>query len=87
MEKGFRQGDPLSPFLFVIAADALSIIMKEASEKGIFRGLKIGRDEVEVTHLQFTDDVLFLREWFAGNTINFLKCLKWFEAAPVSRLI
>lgn len=57
MEKGLRQGDPLSPFLFIIAAEALSIMMREATAKGVFKGAKVGNDLVEVTHLQFADDV------------------------------
>lgn len=81
MEKGLRQGDPLSAFLFILVAHALSVMMREAVEKGMFKGEKIGRNAVEVTHLQFADDVLFMGEWFAGNAMNLLKCVKWFEAA------
>lgn len=34
--KGVRQGDPLSPFLFIIAMEGLNVVMKTAREKGIF---------------------------------------------------
>lgn len=41
LEKGVRQGDPLAPFLFIIAAEALNIAMKEAAGKGVFSGSQL----------------------------------------------
>lgn len=63
MERGFRQGDPLSPFLFLIAAEAMSVMMQEASKKGLFKGCRIADTQVEVSHLQFADDSLFIGDW------------------------
>lgn len=59
MERGLRQGDPLSPFLFTIIGEALAIMMKEATLKGIFKPCKVRSYMVEDTRLQFADDVLF----------------------------
>lgn len=41
----------------------------------------MGDDAVEITHLQFADDVLFLGEWSVRNALNLLKALKWYEDA------
>lgn len=76
MVRGLRQGDPLSPFLFIIAAEALHVMMLEAVEKRLYTGAHIGDDLVELSHLQFADDVLFLSEWSVTNAMNLLKCLK-----------
>ena len=43
LSKGLGQGDPLSPFLFIIAIEALHIAMLEAREKQIFQGIKLGK--------------------------------------------
>ncbi|GJT46173.1 RNA-directed DNA polymerase, eukaryota, reverse transcriptase zinc-binding domain protein [Tanacetum coccineum] len=38
--QGVRQCDPLSPFLFILAAEGLNVMVKEAVEKGIFNGFE-----------------------------------------------
>ncbi|GJW26436.1 zinc finger, CCHC-type containing protein [Tanacetum coccineum] len=57
--KGLRQGNPLSPFLFIIAAEALHVTIEEAKAKRLFEGVKVGDNRVYLSHLQFADDALF----------------------------
>lgn len=42
MEKGFRQGDPLAPFLFLIVAEGLSDLFHQVVVKGRFTGFSFG---------------------------------------------
>ena len=57
---GLRQGDPLSPFLFLFVADGLSALLENGDEKGDYSPLKICRRAPGVSHLLFTDDTMLL---------------------------
>ena len=60
MSKGVRQGDPLSPFLFIIAMEGLSVAMKIAMDKGIYEGIKFSQSNICLSHLFYADDALFI---------------------------
>jgi len=60
-KRGLRQGDPLSPFLFLLAAEGLNVMMKSMVENNFFTGYGVGQaNDIVVSHLQFVDDTLLL---------------------------
>lgn len=66
--KDIRQGDPLSPYLFILCAEGLSTLLNKAEQKGRIIGLSIARGVSKVYHIFFADDsLLFCRvsisEW------------------------
>ncbi|PKI47068.1 hypothetical protein CRG98_032544 [Punica granatum] len=59
-KRGLRQGDPISPYLFVISMEILSRLMYRAEEQGAIRGIQICRGAPKISHLMFADDLLIL---------------------------
>ena len=60
--RGLRQGDPLSPFLFLICAEGLSSLIRKAERDHLLRGVAICRGGPRISHLFFADDsVIFCR--------------------------
>ncbi|CAL1389097.1 unnamed protein product [Linum trigynum] len=57
--RGIRQGDPLSPYLFLICAEGLSAATKNAGRERRLRGIEPARGAPAVTHLFFADDSVF----------------------------
>uniref|UniRef100_A0A8I7BB66 Reverse transcriptase domain-containing protein n=1 Tax=Hordeum vulgare subsp. vulgare TaxID=112509 RepID=A0A8I7BB66_HORVV len=58
--RGLRQGDPISPYLFVICAEGLSALLRHAEEQGILHGVKICPRAPCVSHLLFANDSMLL---------------------------
>ena len=58
--RGIRQGDPLSPYLFLICAEGLSSMLKYEEEVGGMDGIRVCRNAPSVSHLLFADDSLIL---------------------------
>ena len=72
--RGCRQGDPISPYLFIIAAQILNLlILKNAEIKGSISGLNINTDKTKVTWIgkkRYSQDQLIPKK-FEWNTTKF----------------
>ncbi|XP_058774821.1 uncharacterized protein LOC131649093 [Vicia villosa] len=80
MERGLRQGDPLSPFLFLIVVEGFNMLIKKALDCSKFIGYKFEKGTDRFTHLQYADDTLIIGEkkWI---NIRIIKAnLLFFEA-------
>ena len=56
--RGLRQGDPFSPYLFLLCTEGLHRLINLAMERGELKGVSICRNGPKLTHLLFADDSL-----------------------------
>ncbi|GJV47498.1 RNA-directed DNA polymerase, eukaryota, reverse transcriptase zinc-binding domain protein [Tanacetum coccineum] len=77
IRRGLRQGDPLSPFLFIIAMEGLHVAMEDAMAAGLYNGCKI--NTVNLSHLFFADDALFIGAWSRSNIVSLTSILDCFH--------
>jgi len=42
--RGLRQGDPLAPFLFIMVAEGLAGLVRQANKANMLSGVKVGRE-------------------------------------------
>jgi hypothetical protein len=71
-ERGLRQGDPLSPFLFILGTKVISWLLLRQESQGLLRGIKIAWNCSPISHLHFADD-LFLFAKATSTEANSLK--------------
>ena len=58
--RGIRQGDPLSPYLFLLCSEGLHRLIQAVANNGDIKGVSICRNGPKLTHLLFADDSLYL---------------------------
>ena len=55
-ERGLRQGDPLSPYLFILCTEGLSALLKKMELQNRIHGCCLVRNSPSINHLFFADD-------------------------------
>jgi hypothetical protein len=60
--RGIRQGDPLSPYLFLLCAEGLSSMMKHSGPNYLAKGIRVGIHAPWVSHLLFADDYMLFTQ-------------------------
>ena len=56
--RGIRQGDPLSPYLFLICAEGFTLLLAKVEFEGRLHEMAVCRSAPSVTNLLFADDSL-----------------------------
>ena len=56
-QRSLRQGCPLSPLIFLLATEGISLMIHEAKRQGELKGIEVVVN-LWVTHLLFVDDIL-----------------------------
>ncbi|KAL4313838.1 hypothetical protein AHAS_Ahas15G0025100 [Arachis hypogaea] len=76
--RGLRQGDPLSPYLFVIAMDKLSHFIEDLVDKGDWKPMRAGREGPFISHLLFADDLILFSQASVDQIEGILRALNRF---------
>ncbi|XP_023635799.1 uncharacterized protein LOC111829922 [Capsella rubella] len=85
-ERGIRQGDPLSPYLFILCAEVLSHMLKRAEDNGSLKGIKISNGSPAISHLLFADDSLFFCQANMNSVSVISDILHQYEQASGQRV-
>jgi hypothetical protein len=81
--QGIRQGDPLSPLLFLLVMEVLSRMLRRTEEAGLIRGFKasnVVEDGLSVSHLLFADDTIVFCDAELEQLLHLRMVLLCFEA-------
>jgi hypothetical protein len=78
--RGLRQGDPISPYLFLICAEAFSCLLNAADEDGRLEGVRVAKEASSFNHLMFTDDSLILLKVNEDSIVHLLQILELYES-------
>ena len=84
--RGLHQGDPLSPYLFLLCADGLSALIKNAMSEGCMEGISVCKRGPSISHLFFTDDSIIFYKASMGECKALQRILKVYELASGQQL-
>ncbi|KAJ9542299.1 hypothetical protein OSB04_028805 [Centaurea solstitialis] len=67
-------------FLFLMVAEGLHYMVEEVVRKRLFKGVKDGKDDINISLLQYADDAVFFRTWDPENLRNLVRLLHCFHS-------
>ena len=84
--RGLRQGDPLSPYLFLLCTEGFHCLLRKAEENGDIRGVSICRSAPKLTHLLFAYDSLIFCRAKINEFEKLLEILATYEQASEQQI-
>ncbi|XP_010495441.1 PREDICTED: uncharacterized protein LOC104772536 [Camelina sativa] len=78
-ERGLRQGDPLSSYLFILCTEVLIANLRKAEADKRITGIKVANKCPPITHLLFADDSLFFCKVDKDQCLAILEILRQYE--------
>nr|GFA52616.1 RNA-directed DNA polymerase, eukaryota [Tanacetum cinerariifolium] len=83
--KGHKQGDPVSPFLFILVIESLHVSFQRVVDAGFFTGIMLDTS-ISVTHLFYADDFIFMGQCNRANIDTITRVLDVFHRASGLRI-
>lgn len=74
--RGFRQGDPLSPYLFILCSEVVSKLLIREEHRKRLKGIKLGHHAPTISHLLFADNLLLFARATTLEATTLNDCLE-----------
>lgn len=84
--KRIRQGDPLSPYIFILCSEVLSGLCRKAHEEKKLQGIRVATNSSRVNHLLFADDTLFFCRTNPRSIATLQSILRQYESASGQKI-
>lgn len=85
-QRGIRQGDPLSPYIFILCSEVLFGLCRKAQEEKKLEGIRVATNSPRINHLLFADDTLFFCRTNDKSVSALLSILALYEQASGQRI-
>ncbi|GJU57785.1 RNA-directed DNA polymerase, eukaryota, reverse transcriptase zinc-binding domain protein [Tanacetum coccineum] len=72
IKRSLRQGDPLSPFLFILIMEGLHCAIYNAVSSGLIRRIKLGSSDITLSDLFYADDMVITTNWNSHDINNII---------------
>ena len=79
--RGIRQGDPLSPYIFILCGEVLSGLCRRAQRSGHMSGLRVAIPAPRLNHLLFADDTMFFLDTDEDSCFALLEILQQYKVS------
>ncbi|CAL1380973.1 unnamed protein product [Linum trigynum] len=84
--RGLRQGDPLSPLLFMLCTEGFAALLRQAIALGKLEGVKVAPRAPRISHLFFADDSYLILRGSLQECENLIEVLNTYEELSGQRV-
>lgn len=85
-QRGIRQGDPISSYLFLICMEGLSVLLQEYERRKLLKSIQVARGAPQITHMFFADDTYIFCKAKETEADHVLDVLKIFESSSGQKI-
>ena len=84
--RGIRQGDPLSPYIFLLCAEGFSALIRKAERDKKLSGISISKGGLKLSHLLFADNSLLFYQAKPEECRNLMAVLSLYEQSSGQKI-
>lgn len=81
IQRGLKQGDPLTHLIFLLVVEGLSCLFRKAVELGLFVDFTVGASDLVISYLHYTNDTIIVAYPTVDNIWTIKAILRGFELA------